>query len=445
MAEQGAAPAASGSTGIAPGERPDLSRARTSSRVAFVTGTVVMVSWWSDSQDGLLLEWEYYALPALTATLLIVGTLLLIYPRRTDGIVLGALLPSSAYLLGTFYMGLNAHGPAVIYSMASNSLFMPLLYMAAFVALPRGAVALSWSHYAGMLVIALWSYWQSRGLPLRPEQRVAQHLGWTALMAHSIYVIALSYISQLRFKLSRAERDAYLSKEQFLAMLSHEIRSPLQAMLGSIELLAIKVKGVAETRAVDRLRRYAMQLDTHLRDITEFTRLESPLMHIHVGEFDLCRLVREVYEEQLAPAQAQGLTLEMFIAPEAEPALRSVQSDANRVRQILSNLLSNAIKYTQEGGVTVTVMLSIEHPGCFKLTVEDTGIGIPPESLGLIFEPFVRLESEQRLSVEGSGLGLAVVKRLVDRMHGFVDVSSQAGVGARFEVTLPLRAAPRGN
>jgi signal transduction histidine kinase len=145
----------------------------------------------------------------------------------------------------------------------------------------------------------------------------------------------------------------------------------------------------------------------------------------------------QALRDEWAPqAHAKGLSLTLDIAEADRAALQSVPSDATRVRQIVSNLVSNALKYTLVGGATIHASLSRPHE--IRLVVSDTGIGIAPRHREEIFQPYVRLEDARAMRAEGSGLGLAVVKRLVERLGGDIRVDSHPDQGSRFEVTLPM-------
>ena len=155
------------------------------------------------------------------------------------------------------------------------------------------------------------------------------HTWFVLLLTHPCYIVALQYITTLKGRLRQSERDAQASKERFLAMLSHEIRSPLQAMLGSIDLLGLKVQTPPERRAVDRLRQSAAQLDAHLRDVTEYTRLENPSWQLQIDTVDLGDLVRDVCDTYQQQAAAKGLRIYCEIPPDQDSSLQAVHTDAN--------------------------------------------------------------------------------------------------------------------
>ena len=342
-------------------------------------------------------------------------------------------------------------GPSSLYEVASNAQFMPLLYLAAFVTMARGAARLSWFTY-GVTVLA---YGGLYGLQGPPAGDTIGHFWLMLLVTHPIFILSLSYVSVLHSRLSKAEIEVHAGRERFLAMLSHEIRTPLQGMLGSIDLLDIKVQGAAERRAIDRLRQISAQLTAHLKDLTEYTRMDNPAWRLQPEWVDLINLVEDICDEHLHRIRAKGLHL--LVDAEDDPRIREVETDPSRIRQVLDNLLTNALKYTTTGGITVR--LKVLEAGdangpqgpqapqptlpCIQMEVVDTGVGIADEAMARVFEPYVRLEDRKLPRTEGTGLGLAVVRRLVDRLGGSMAVESAPDQGTRFLIWLPMQPLAR--
>lgn len=397
--------------------------------------------WLHDGSAGLNLWWERQFGPVLAV--LYTGTALLLWwrPRWLDAVMATALACTGVYFLGVIQEAARLDTPEGLYAVGANAQFMPLIYVAAFVALRRGAVWLSAGLYAALVALYGALYLGSAdGL----FTQLSTHMWTVLLLVHPACILALQHITALRGRLGRAEREAHAGKERFLAMLSHEIRSPLQTMLGSIDLLALRLHDEPAQRAIDRLRRSATQLEAHLRDVTEYTRLDNPEWQLHEEDTDLAGLLRDVCD-QLAPlAEHKRLTLRHEVADAHAGPLGIQRVDPVRLRQILGNLVSNAIKYTPDGEVCVRAALVGRAHGHtdLRLEVEDTGIGIDPAELHRIFEPHVRLEAPGNERVAGSGLGLAVVQRLVQRLGGRILVDSLPGQGSRFILTLPLPPAP---
>ena len=408
--------------------------------VALLAATGAMLIWFTDRQRGLVSDWDLWVIPMLAAVYLGVGILHVVRPRCMPLALPPALVATGLYLLGAIHLAMS--GPPSLqqlYALTSLAQILPVFYIVAFVAWPRGGAWVSGITYAGLVLQYLFSLQAPMPLGGLSETSFITHKTLlAALVMHPGGILALSFITHLRGQLNRSQQDAFKGKERFLAMLSHEIRTPLQAMLGSIDLLALKLRGAAEARALDRLRGSAIQLDAHLRDVTEFTRLENPALRIQADTFDLVRLLHELREEWLPQAQAKGLSLSLDIVPADQATLQAWRADATRVRQIAGNLVSNALKYTLVGGVTIHASLSPRQRGHLSLVVEDTGIGIAPQHLETVFQPYVRLEDARALKVEGSGLGLAVVKRLVERLGGSLHLDSHPDRGSRFTVELPM-------
>lgn len=389
---------------------------------------------------GLINTWDRIGVPLMSALYGVTAWCLWRFPARMNAIIFTTLLPTSFYLQGCVYVAAQDNTVIGLFKLASGSQFMAVFYIGAFVALQRGATLICWLHYLGLLGIYLFQYGPRLQNSLSSQTAMNAHVLLVLLVAHPACIVALHYITALKGRLRATELASHQSKERFLAMLSHEIRSPLQAMLGSIDLLAIKAQTPPERRAVDRLRTAAAQLDTHLRDVTEYTRLENPAWQLHKAAVDLPALLQEVCDTYRPQAQSQGLDIVCECPPQDAQALHGAWTDAARVRQILSNLITNALKYTVSGCITVRVALSDVDEDTARIEVIDTGIGIPPQDQQRIFEPYVRLDDERASKAEGSGLGLAVVKRLVERLGGDVSLRSEAGQGSCFTVKLPLRA-----
>jgi signal transduction histidine kinase len=405
--------------------------------------------WWADERAGMNSTWASITVPMVSAVL--GGSALAVWlrPHWHPWASAASTVASAIYFIGSLVSATISAQPNKLYEVASNAQFMPILYMAAFVVMVRGAALLSWLTYAGVVIAYLCLF----GLPPPRNGDPLDHFWFTLLITHPMCILALSYISVLHSRLSRAELNAQADRERFLAMLSHEIRTPLQSMLGSIDLLDLKVRGQVERRAIDRLRQVAAQLEAHLRDVTEYTRLDNPAWQMHLQPVDLPKLVQDSCEALQSRARSRGLNLQCDIASDAR--LRDAESDPTRVRQILDNLLHNALKYTSEGKITVRLAVRHAHTrvhgevhnegddtalatDAVALSVHDTGLGIAPEAMAKIFEPYVRLEDRRLPRAEGTGLGLAVVRRLVDRLDGRLEVDSTPQQGTRFTVLLPL-------
>lgn len=414
--------------------------------LATLSSIACMLVWWHDQTHGLNSPWATVAVPIIASVLALGGLLIWLRPRWHDMAAALCNVSVATYFIGSLITTTEAGGPDSLYEVASNAQFMPLLYLAAFVTMTQGAPKLSWLTYAATALSYLWLY----GADGAPGGDHIGHFWFMLLITHPIFILALSYVSVLHTRLKSAEVEVHTSRERFLAMLSHEIRTPLQGMLGSIDLLDLRVHGGGERRAVDRLRQIANQLTAHLRDLTEYTRMDNPSWRLQPEWIDLVALVEDICDEHLPRIRAKGLNLQVEVDEAAE--LREVETDPQRVRQVLDNLLNNALKYTPHGEIRVRLTRRPNqdqdptHTGQFQLEVHDTGVGIAAEAMPRIFEPYVRLEDRKLPRTEGSGLGLAVVRRLVDRLGGQMAVESAPDRGSRFIVWLPIAptAAQRG-
>ena len=243
----------------------------------------------------------------------------------------------------------------------------------------------------------------------------------------------------LRAARDEAER-ANQAKSDFLSRMSHELRTPMNAILGFGQLLeADRQEPLSATQAqrVQALLRGGRHLLALIDDVLDIARIEAGRLQLALQPVSLALLVNDVLGLMQPLAQARGARLQQRLDPAGLPDL--VWADPTRLRQVLLNLLSNAIKFNREGG-RVTVHGHID-AGRVHLVVADQGPGILPEQLGRLFQPFERLGQDG--AVDGTGIGLALSRSLVQLMHGEIGVRSQPGQGSEFWLQLPLaEAAP---
>ena len=226
------------------------------------------------------------------------------------------------------------------------------------------------------------------------------------------------------------------AKSDFLAVMSHELRTPLAAIMGYQELLADGITGPitdAQAQQLGRIKASARHLLSLIDEILTFTRLDAGRETVLPEKMDLEEAINGAVEivEPLAASK------KIELRKESPGPGRTVESDPTKVRQILVNLLSNAVKFTDTGSVTAKAAL---HEGEFELIVADTGIGIQPENINRIFDPFWQVEQKATRRATGTGLGLTVTKRLANLLGGDVVVTSALGEGTTFTVTLPVKA-----
>jgi PAS domain S-box-containing protein len=244
-----------------------------------------------------------------------------------------------------------------------------------------------------------------------------------------------------RAQAARAEAQAATrAKDEFLAVLSHELRAPLQSMLGWIQIVKSPGANAAlVARGIETIERN-IELQTRLiEDLLDVSRIVSGKLRLTPQPVDLGPIVASAVGSVKAATDAKSITLDATMEPFSDQVL----GDPARLEQIVVNLLSNAVKFTPSGG---SVRVSLERAGAgARITVEDTGAGIVPEFLPHVFERFRQAETTAKCSPGGLGLGLAIVRHLVELHGGTVTAESAGeGQGARFSVTLPLIAAGPG-
>jgi signal transduction histidine kinase len=241
----------------------------------------------------------------------------------------------------------------------------------------------------------------------------------------------------LQAEAARSEAEsANGAKSDFLAVMSHELRTPLAAIMGYQELLADGITGpVTEQQAqqLGRIKASARHLLSLIDEILTFTRLDAGRETVSLDTFDVEGAMNQAAEIAEPLVASKKLELKMITPP--MPVL--IESDPTKVRQILVNLLSNAVKFTDAGTVTFEGRALKNE---VQFLVSDTGIGIPPEYLNRIFDPFWQVEQKATRRATGTGLGLTVCRRLANLMGGDVAVTSEPGQGTTFTVTLPMKA-----
>lgn len=245
-------------------------------------------------------------------------------------------------------------------------------------------------------------------------------------------------LEELREAKSRADR-ASEAKGRFLATISHELRTPMNGILGTAELLAHAPLAPAELELVEILRRSGRGLLSIINDVLDFTKAESGRIELERTRFDLHAVLHAVVDMLLTPSRAKGVELALSIAPGLP---RFVLGDPVRLRQVLLNLLDNALKFTREGSVHLDARRAGGARGRLFFAVTDTGIGIPESARATIFEPFVQADSSTTRRFGGSGLGLAICKHLVGLMGGELEFASEVSKGTCFHFEAALEDAP---
>jgi protein-histidine pros-kinase len=225
-------------------------------------------------------------------------------------------------------------------------------------------------------------------------------------------------------------------KSEFLAGMSHELRTPLNGILGFTEFLIDEKPGALNAKQKEYLTdvyQSAQHLLQLINDVLDLAKIEAGKIEFHTESFPLEKAIREVCAVVNGIAQKGGVT----IVQKVSPAIGAVTLDQQKLKQICYNLLANAVKFTEIGG-RVEIGAKALDGDRVEVWVADNGIGIKTEDLGRIFHEFEQLEKGTARRYEGSGLGLALTRKLVELQGGTIDVSSEYGVGSTFTVTIPL-------
>ena len=252
---------------------------------------------------------------------------------------------------------------------------------------------------------------------------------------------------ELQKALVRAEAADKI-KSAFLATMSHELRTPLNSIIGFTGIILQGMAGplnAEQSKQLGMVRGSAKHLLELINDVLDISKIEAGQLEVSAERFDLVALIDRVVNGLRPAIEKKGLQLYTYISND----LGHINSDRRRLEQILINLINNAIKFTEEGSVTVTAELLNDFKPSFnapptpflKLSIADTGIGIKPEDLDLLFQPFRQIDSGLSRTHDGTGLGLAICRRLLELMGGQIFAVSEWSKGSEFIVLLPLQGA----
>ncbi len=232
------------------------------------------------------------------------------------------------------------------------------------------------------------------------------------------------------------------AKSEFLAMMSHEIRTPIHGVLGMTQLLAATDLTLAQQKYVNITQISGQMLLATIEDILDFSKIESGQLAIEYRPLDLRLLIQDIGDLLSPKATDKALTLSYDLAPDLPDY---IISDVTRLRQILLNLVNNAIKFTASGGVTIACQTQRAASGGHELhfSIADTGIGIAPEDIDRLFQPFTQASVSTTREYGGTGLGLTICRRLLDMMQGRIWVESELGRGTTFHFTIGAEASER--
>jgi signal transduction histidine kinase len=235
---------------------------------------------------------------------------------------------------------------------------------------------------------------------------------------------------------TRALIDAGKQKAQFMANVTHELRTPLQGIIGLSDLVAHGIYGEASERqqqAMRDLKGSAKRLLTLIDDLLQLASADAGKLELRPTEVDLAELLPGAVATAQWLLGGKQLTVEL----EVEPALPTLVTDRGKVNQVVLNLLSNAIKFTPEGG-SIVLRARRDDAQALRIEVEDSGVGISAREIERVFDEFHQVDGSMSREYGGVGLGLALVRRLLALLGGTIDVRSELGRGSTFSVRLPL-------
>ncbi|MBL0872753.1 response regulator [Serratia nevei] len=225
-----------------------------------------------------------------------------------------------------------------------------------------------------------------------------------------------------------SEKKSFNNKNAFLGVLGHELRTSLQAIISSVEVIIRKKDSIAFDH-FERLENAAMKMERQMKDLAEFAKVDNGNVEIKISSFNLHKLVYDTVEQSITILNKKNINISI---DEIENIY--VKSDPSRIMQIIENIVTNAIKYTENGNVQISAV--IRDKSRLVITVRDTGRGIPKDKIDTIFFPFIRVAGDNK--VPGFGMGLAIVHGVIKAMNGTIDVESELGKGSTFTVSVPI-------
>lgn len=271
---------------------------------------------------------------------------------------------------------------------------------------------------------------------LADERRRSRRNLWAALIA-GVGLLASAILLVLLRRAQQTAARALEAKSQFVAAVSHEIRTPINGIIGMTDLLRETPLSPLQSEFAESAHQSAESLLAVIGDVLDLARLEAGKYVARHIPF----VLRDVLEGSLAVVARTAWQKNLHIGCFVDPSLPAeLIGDANALRQIMLNLLGNAVKFTERGSVIVRAEAGIQdHAGVVaRISVEDTGIGIDPEALPLLFEPFRQLGADHARRAGGSGLGLTISRKLVEAAGGQIEVESAPGVGSTFRFVVPF-------
>jgi heavy metal sensor kinase len=295
-----------------------------------------------------------------------------------------------------------------------------------------------------MLALASFFGWLLAGLAIRPVNSVAQaaqNVTGSNITVQIPLRGAGDELDHLIDSFNQMTERLHQSFEQirrFSTDVSHELRTPITAIRGQLEVALFTAETPEQYReSIINAMEDIEKLSSIVRALLLLSQAESGQLVLQKAPLDLADVVTDLVDQFQIPAEEKDVHLTSSIEPCAP-----VEADRTQIERLLSNLLSNAVKYTPKGGSVRVVVGPAREPGWTKISVEDTGVGIPAENLPHIFDRFYRVRNAQTNTIQGLGLGLSFVAWIVEAHGGRIDVASNSGVGTRFTVLLPSGPEP---
>ncbi len=260
---------------------------------------------------------------------------------------------------------------------------------------------------------------------------------WAFLLMSLVIFVRVDRFEEEQKELIKKADDANRSKSEFLANMSHEIRTPMNAVLGLCELnLNEELSDIVRENS-ENIYRSGKSLMNIINDLLDFSKVESGKMELSCNEYKLSDVLSDVIYMTVARMGNKNLEFVVDCDPDIPNLL---YGDEARIKQVIINLLTNALKYTQEGGFVLALTCRKETYGInLAISVKDSGIGIQNDHIGKIFDAYGRVDAKKNRTVEGTGLGLPITKRLVMLMNGVIRVRSEYGKGTEFKIIIPQK------
>lgn len=267
------------------------------------------------------------------------------------------------------------------------------------------------------------------------QERVLLDLRMANLKSEAATLELENYLEQAEI-LRRQAEAANRAKSEFLANISHELRTPMNGIIGLMELMCDMKLTDEQKELATSVLGSGQGLLALLNDLLDISKIEAGELHLEIIHTDLHKLVQDVSNLFTTTASQKGISLDVRLSPDIP---QYINCDPNRIKQILINLIGNAIKFTDKGSVTVEIKKRLERGDeHMQICVKDTGIGIPKDKHELIFAKFIQADVSTSRRFGGTGLGLSITKELVEMMHGRIWLDSIVNEGTSFYVSLPL-------